>query len=192
MARRGRHVATSRSPLRLLAGARRLRHGLGTAVLGLATVALLGAAFALVGLHVSAQTVLTGSMRGTFDPGALVLTRPVAVSTVRPGDVIVFTPPGESAPYTHRVVTVSGHPEHPVLTTKGDANPSPDAWQARLTGTTVPKVFGSVPHVGRLLLALHGRGLHTALLALLGTVVAVSGTRLILGSPGPRHTPHPA
>ena len=193
MTTNGRHAAHTRNPLGLLAGVGKLRSAVLTAVLALAAIAFLGGALAIVGLHVSTRTVLTGSMRGTFDPGALVLARPMPVSAVRPGDVIVFTPPGHSTPYTHRVVTVTGSPAHPVITTKGDANPAPDSWKARLNGPTVPHVFAAVPHLGQLLLALHGRGLHTALLALLGMVLTVSGTRFILGSPQPRRThPHPA
>lgn len=189
----GRHSGSSRNPFRLLAGVGCLRGPLVTAALGLGALALIGAALCVVFLHVSMQTVLTGSMRGTFDPGALVLARSMPVSAVRPGDVIIFTPPGHSTPYTHRVVTVSGDRAHPVITTKGDANPAPDSWKARMVGPTVPHVFASVPRVGQPLLALHGRDLHTALLALLGMVIAVSGTRLILGSSKPRPAhPHPA
>lgn len=192
MASKGCHAACSRNPARLLAGVGNFRPALWTTVLGLGALALLGASLAVVTLHVSTQTVLTGSMRGTFDPGALVLSRPVPVSDIRPGDVIVFTPPGDNATYMHRVHTVTGNPADPVITTKGDANSSPDTWKAKFTGTTVPKAFFSVPHLGRALHALHWKGLNTVLLVLLGTVVAVSGTRLILGSFGPRHSPRPA
>jgi hypothetical protein len=100
--------------------------------------------------------------------------------------VLLFTPPGESSPYTHRVLTVIGDPAHPVITTQGDANPAPDPWHARLSAPTAQRVIGSVPHAGRVLLALQGRRTHAGLLALLGTVVAVSGTRTLLGSSRPR------
>jgi signal peptidase len=165
-----------------------LRSSVLTAVLAAGAVAMLVAAGLVLSLRISTHTVLTGSMRGTFDPGALVITREVPTSSIRAGDVIVFTPPGENAPYTHRVVTVAGDARHPVITTKGDANPSPDPWKARLTAPTVQRVVGSVPGAGRVLLALHGRRLHAVLLALLGTVIAVTGTRTLLGSPRPRRT----
>lgn len=192
MTHKGRHCARTRNPLR---GATQLLPTLATALLGLMALLFLAGAFAVIGLHVSTSTVLTGSMRGTFDPGALVITRPMRTSDVRAGDVIMFTPPGETTPYTHRVVTVTGDPAHPVITTKGDANPAPDRWKARLSQPTVPHVVAAVPHLGQWLIALQARGLRTLLLAVLGTVLAVSGTRLILGSPGPArslHTPHPA
>lgn len=190
------HAAATHNPVRLLAGTCELAaSALSTLVTGLmllGATAFLAGAYAIVSMHVATQTVLTGSMRGTFDPGALVFTRPMPVSAVRPGDVIVFTPPGHDAPYTHRVVTVTRHNGQPVVTTKGDANPAPDAWKAELGGSTVPRVFGHVPYVGGALLHIRSQGLHTALLALLGLVIAVSGTRVILGSPRQRTPPPPA
>ena len=187
MTTQGRHAARSRNPLPwLVSGVCELRSSVVTALLALGAMSLLVAAGLVLSLHLSTHTVLTGSMRGTFDPGALVVTRDVPTGSVRTGDVIVFTPPGESTPYTHRVLTVAGDPRHPVITTKGDANPAPDPWRARLTGPAVPRVVASVPGAGRVLLAAHGRRLHAALLALLGTVVAVTGTRTLLGSPRPR------
>lgn len=195
MSNHPRHAATTHNPVRMLSGAGGLVGSFVSALLTTAMVlgagAFLAGAYAIVSLHVATQTVLTGSMRGTFDPGALVFTRPIRTSAVKPGDVIVFTPPGHDAPYTHRVVTVTQRGGHPVVTTKGDANPSPDSWKAELQGSTVPQVIGHAPSLGRWLLAVQGRGVHSALLALLGLVVAISGSRLILGSP---HLPdrHPA
>ncbi|MCW2543642.1 MAG: signal peptidase [Frankiales bacterium] len=190
---RGRHAARTRNPIRMLSGigsfGTAVTSSLVTAVLMLGALAFVGAAFAILSLHVSAQTVLTGSMRGTFDPGAVVLSRPVPVAAIRPGDVIVFTPPGHDHAYTHRVVTVSGSADRRVVTTKGDANPAPDAWKAQLTGETVPRVFWHVPYVGRAVTAVAGRGVHTALLGALGVLVAYSGARLVLGSPRQRHRP---
>lgn len=153
-----------------------------TCLMVLGATMFLAGAYAIVSMHVATQTILTGSMRGTFDPGALVFTRPIPASSVTPGDVIVFTPPGHDDAYTHRVVSVSRPGLHPVVTTKGDANRLPDGWKAELDGSTVPKVIGHVPHLGRALLAVQGRGVHTALLALLGLVIAISGSRLLLGS----------
>lgn len=186
----GRHAATTRNPTALVRGLGSLVSDLGrslvTAGLLAGALAFLGGAFAIIDLHVSAQTVLTGSMRGTFDPGSVVLSRPVPVAAIKPGDVIVFTPPGHDRPYTHRVVTVTGPADRRVVTTKGDANPRPDAWKARLTGTTVPRVFFHVPYVGRLVVAVAGKGVHTALIGALGLLVAFSGARFLLGPKTPR------
>jgi signal peptidase len=154
-----------------------------TAVLAIGALAFAAAAYAILSLHVTGLTVLTGSMRGTFDPGSVVLSRPVPVADVKPGDVIVFTPPGQDHAYTHRVVTVSGPPDKRVVTTKGDANPSPDAWKAQLTGATVPRVFGHVPYAGHAFLAVKGPKAHSALLGVLGVIVAVTGYRFVLNAP---------
>lgn len=183
MSTRGRHAARNRNPLPVVVA---WTWALRWVLLGLAALAMAVAAGLVLTLGISTHTVLTGSMRGTFDPGALVLTRPVPMTSIRPGDVLMFTPPGQSAPFTHRVMTVTGDPEHPVITTKGDANPVPDPWHARLSGPVAQRVVGSVPHVGRLLLALQGRRTHTVLLALLGSLVAVTGTRTLLGPSRPR------
>lgn len=188
----GRHVSTSGQRIRVLSGLgdllRSLLTSLVTTALVVAAIAFLAGAYAIVVLHVAGQTVLTGSMRGTFDPGALVLSVPIPVSQVKPGDVIVFTPPGHSTPYTHRVVTVSTNKAgQRVVTTKGDANPAPDSWKAVLEGSTVPRVFAHVPYAGRAFLAVRDRTTHTTLLVLLGLVAAVAGTRLLLGSSRQRH-----
>ena len=121
----------------------------------------------------------------------MVLSRPVPVAAIRPGDVIVFTPPGHDHAYTHRVVTVSGPADQRVVTTKGDANRAPDAWKAQLKGSTVPRVFGHVPYVGHALTAVARRGVHTALLGALGVLVAFSGARLLLASGARDAAPSP-
>lgn len=133
-------------------------------------------------LHLGASPVLTGSMRGTFDPGSAIITRPVAMSSIRAGDVIVFTPPGQTDSYAHRILTVSGSPSAPVITTKGDANPAPDPWKARLTGPVAHKVVFSVPQVGHVMVALHQPKTRTIALALAGLMFTALGVRAVLGS----------
>jgi signal peptidase I len=158
----------------------------GVAVSVMAIMAMTAVAAGVFVFHVGFQPVLSGSMRPAFSPGSVVLTRPIPVADVRPGDVIMFTPPGETSSFTHRVTSVSGPAEHPIITTKGDANPVADPWKARLVNTQVPKVVGSVPKVGRLIVALHGHGSRLILLALGGLTFCIVGTRSILG-PRPEH-----
>ncbi|MCU1587511.1 MAG: signal peptidase [Frankiales bacterium] len=186
-----RHAAPTSKPVALLSTVSSygsaLAGSLVTAALTAAALLFLAAAYAILSLHVSSQVVLTGSMRGTFDPGAVVFSRPVPVDSIKPGDVIVFTPPGHDVPYTHRVVTVTGPANKRVVTTKGDANRAPDAWKAQLKGSTVPRVFAHAPYAGRALLAVKGRYAHSALLGLLGVIVAISGARFLMNSaPKPR------
>lgn len=161
--------------------------GTGRRVLRVAAAAatvVLTAAFVAAGtlvfvLHLRFQTVLSGSMRPAFAPGAVIVTEPVAVSQLRVGMIVVFEPPGEHQAYAHRIVALSGPAADPVITTKGDANPVPDPWRVHLTGTTVPRVIVAVPEAGRLWAALRSHLVALAV-AVVGISIAVAGTRAIL------------
>jgi len=133
----------------------------------------------VVALHLSIRPVLTGSMRPTYGPGAVVVTEPVPVADLRPGMIVLFTPPGEHAEFAHRIVTVTGPRTAPIITTKGDANRYPDPWHAQLTSATVPRVVATVPFVGRLMVGLRG-SLQLVLIIIGGLTVAVTGARWIL------------
>ncbi|MET3932837.1 signal peptidase I [Arthrobacter sp. OAP107] len=153
-----------------------VRRVLGLAVGVASAVVFLAACVAAPLLHISYSPVLTGSMRPAFAPGDLLITVPKTAGQLQPGDVPVFTPPDESAPYAHRITSVTGTPEHPVLTTKGDANPAPDHWRAKLDQDQVPVVVTTVPCVGNVLLWAQNpvqRALFTALFGLSLTVTSV-------------------
>jgi signal peptidase len=119
--------------------------------------ALLVAAFAFlffvgIGPHVFGYrvvTVLTGSMRGTANPGDLVVDVPVALSKVAVGDIITYeTPTPDHHVVTHRVVQVVTAGTNPTVRTQGDANDAADPWTATLSGATAWKVKAVVPHAG--------------------------------------------
>jgi hypothetical protein len=56
--------------------------------------------------------------------GDILQVRPCDVPFIRKGDVIVFTPPGDSNPIVHRVIDrISDR-----VRTRGDNNPLPDPW----------------------------------------------------------------
>src|ERR1700743_926326 len=76
-----------------------------------------------------ALSVPTGSMRPTFDPGALVLTHRVPIQSLKVGDIITYTNPlTMHSTLTHRIIRVYKiDGKIPAFITKGDANPSPDA-----------------------------------------------------------------
>lgn len=139
------------------------------------------AAAAVVALPLQLSPVLSGSMSGTFEPGALLVSRPVPAELVRPGDVIVFTPPDSGDRYAHRIVDVEPTAGGPVVVTRGDANPAPDPWRARLADERVPRVVTAVPHAGRLLASASAPDTRAALIALAGLLLCVTGTRLLLG-----------
>lgn len=145
----------------------------------------------VVALRLGLRPVLSGSMRPAFAPGALLVTRQVPADRVRPGDVIVFHPPNGAGDYAHRVTAVDPPGPHPVVTTKGDANPAADPWHAELLGDTVPVVVASLPGAGRVVAAAQRPALRSALVLVAGLVVLVVGTPAILG-PRPRRGAHAA
>jgi signal peptidase I len=154
----------------------------------LAVLAMLGCgalAATVVVLHLDIRPVLSGSMRPAFGPGAILVTRPVAVENLRPGMIAVFIPPGEHVEFSHRITSVSGSPGDPIITTKGDANVAPDPWHARLTTPTVPVVVATQPGLGYLMVAMGGP-VRFVFIILGGLVVAICGSRLILRPRQPR------
>ncbi len=154
-----------------------------TVVLLVGTGLCCGLAVATLSLHLGFRPVLTGSMRPTYGPGALLVTRQVPVRNVHPGMIVLFTPPGEHVEFAHRIATVSGPASQPIITTKGDANPAPDPWHARLTSASISEVVAEVPGVGRLMVGMHGT-LQIALIIMGGLLAAVAGSRWILAPQG--------
>ena len=156
-----------------------IRRTIGAAALVLCVV--LGAGVLLARLAGwSVAPVLTGSMVPAFAPGDLIVTRTVPVRDVEVGDVAVFVPPGETSPYAHRVVELTGSPTDPTVRTKGDANPTRDAWTVTFDRAEVPVVVAALPSVGRwfgFTTSPLARALVTALVGLLLTAYAV---RLVL------------
>src|SRR5918911_1560037 len=121
-----------------------------------AQLALVVAAVALVGLGLLPRTgwyrpvtVLSGSMRPAFAPGDMVVVTPEPVENVRRGQVISYRIPiGDHHVQTHRVIKVVRRGPHPLVRTKGDANPVADPWTAELHGTTVWRVRAVLPKLG--------------------------------------------
>ena len=162
----------------------RLASGAAGLAAALGALAMLGAGFAVVVLHVSVSPVLTGSMSPAFDAGAAVLTRPVPRTAVAEGDVLVFRPPGHSDSYAHRVVAVTQDRGVPVITTRGDANTANDPWRAVLSEPVARQVVLSVPQLGRAMVALQQPRTRPLALALAGLVFTTIGVRAVLSSTG--------
>jgi len=152
------------------------------ACLALAVSAAL--AISVITLHLGVRAVLTGSMRPDYGPGAVLLTQRIPVSAVKTGMIVLFVPPGKHSEYAHRVMSVTGTSASPIITTKGDANAAADPWHARLVTPFANQVIGSLPGLGRVIVAIRGTG--QILLAVVGGVVAIwAGTRWIFS---PRRT----
>jgi signal peptidase len=165
-------------------------HVLTTVAMLAVSAVLITAAGLLFFLHLSVEPVLTGSMRPTFDPGSVLISRSIPVQEIKPGMIVIFVPPGHAASYAHRVLTVQGSPNHPVLTTKGDANPGPDPWHARINAQSIQQVVWSLPWFGRVMVAMHGPTLSAFLIVLAGVFIAITGARAIRqprSSRVPRH-----
>lgn len=146
------------------------------------TALCMATAAGIVTMHIGVRPVLTGSMQPDYGPGALLVTRQVQTSSLRPGMIVLIVPPGEHAPYAHRVATITGTAKAPVITTKGDANRTVDPWHAKIIAPNVSVVIGSVPGIGSLLVDIHGSG--QIILAMLGgLLVAWAGVRWALGAP---------
>ena len=122
----------------------------------LARTGLLVACLALVGLGLLPRTgwyrpvtVLSGSMRPTFSPGDMVVVTPEPLRDVRVGQIISYRiPVGDHHVQSHRVIKIVRGGANPIVRTKGDANNAPDAWTAKLNGTTAWRVRAVVPKLG--------------------------------------------
>ena len=157
-----------------------------SALLGLAMAA---SAVSVFWFHLAVHPILSGSMRPTFGPGWMIVTKQIPVSQVRPGEILLFKPPGSSASFAHRVIRVEGSPNHPIIQTKGDANPVADPWRAQLKGSSAYQVVAEVPKVGWLLAGGARMWLRASLIGLVGLAVTVGGARSLLGgSVAPRHS----
>ena len=141
-------------------------------------------AISVITLHLGVRAVLTGSMRPDYGPGAVLLTKRIPVSMVKTGMIVLFVPPGKHSEYAHRITSVTGQRNSPIITTKGDANKAADPWHARFKADSVPVVVATVPWLGRLMAGIRGP-IQLTLIILGGLVAAISGARWILGAPPP-------
>lgn len=89
-----------------------------------------------------AYIIHTGSMTGSYDSGDLVIDKPVP-DHLRVGEVVTFAHAGSGEIVTHRIVSLSPAG----IRTKGDANPTPDAWTIR-PNQVKGVVTASIPKAG--------------------------------------------
>lgn len=178
----GRHAGARRTPA--VAAVPAVVGPLVRAVVTAAIVfVVVAVAAGKVFLHLGLSPVLTGSMRPSYAPGDAIVTRPVPVSALRPGMVVVFVPPGHQDAFAHRIVTVGGTPSRPVLTTRGDANPTADHWRLTLNSPTIPRVVGSLPKAGYPLVWLREPRWRAGVIGLLGLLMTTVLTRSALRAP---------
>jgi signal peptidase len=123
-------------------------------LLAVATVVVVGLAAVTVGprfLPYQALVVRSGSMSPTIPTGSIVFYRKIAATSVRVGDVIAFSKPGQpDEKVTHRVYQIGSSSTGRYFVTKGDANGAPDDWRVPAVGTGWLAVF-HVPVLGYVL-----------------------------------------
>jgi signal peptidase len=147
----------------------------------IATTALLAAAvLAGLGLVVPAllgyqrYVIVSGSMSGAYDRGALVFDEVVPVRDLRVGDVITYRPPPGSGPaglVTHRIVAIEPDGR---FRTKGDANAAVDPWTFRLPAERQARVVAGVPYAGHVLSALSDRRVRILIVGIPAALIALS------------------
>jgi signal peptidase len=135
-----------------------MRQLAGRIVTALACLVAVIAAVAVVGQltgQMRLMPVLSGSMTPTYPTGSAALVTPEPVSALRVGQVVVYhIPVLDHHLVMHRVVKVRLAGSRPVITTRGDANPVVDPWQARLADRTVWVARQDLPWAGYVIVAL--------------------------------------
>jgi len=148
------HVPQPGAPSALAVASSRFRGLLrltvdGALVALAASLLVVGALVVLLDLQLS--PILSGSMRPTIEPGDLVVTAPVSVTSLEAGDVIALYPPGQSEAVLHRLQSVTTRDGDIWITTRGDANTIDDAWGlVRLKGDVAWRLTAIVPHIGHI------------------------------------------
>jgi len=129
-------------------------------------------------------TVLSGSMAPQMPVGSVAVLVPEDPAAVRVGDVITFqAPTPDHRTVTHRVVEVIEGGHHPVLRTKGDANPVADPWTARLDGSRAWRRVAVVPGAGTVIRLLRSPTVHR-LTVQVGPAVLLASMLLAIWWPG--------
>jgi signal peptidase len=107
-------------------------------------------------LNYQTSTMLTGSMSPGINPGDVVVSVKTPVSELEVGDVITYSIPiDDRRVETHRIMSIQRSDAGvTTVTTKGDANPTPDPWAAVLVQDYVYTQAGVVPHLGDVIRAL--------------------------------------
>lgn len=127
---------------------------LGTLVILLVTFIVLGLAAITIGPRLfpyQALVVRSGSMAPAIPTGSIVFYRPIEATSVKVGDVIVFSEPGQpNTKVTHRVYSIGNSANGEYFITKGDANGSPDDWRVPAVGKGWKAVW-HIPYAGYIL-----------------------------------------
>lgn len=162
-------------------------------ICGLLALAMLVTLFLILASHLLGwrfEAILSGSMNPALKTGDLVVVSPVDSDAIRPGDIIGYHPPIDpDSLMVHRVSQVEqGNP--PSFQTKGDANPSPDAYLVS-SDNVVGRVRLHLPWVGHFTRFAQNRLGLIFLLVIPGTII-IAYELAKLRKPVVRKGPKPA
>jgi signal peptidase len=161
-------------------------------VMAFVAVVLLGvvAVVVVLGPHFGYQyaVVKTGSMTPTYPVGTVVMTERVTPESVRVGDVISWSIPGENATrVSHRVVEVIHEGNKLSFRTKGDANEEADPRLVPAASLKGRVIFG-LPQVGKLTPLLQQRGLAFGVVVVCGALlIAMEIEKIVRELRGGKH-----
>jgi signal peptidase I len=112
-------------------------------------VVVLFAAGALpMALGYHSYVMLTGSMRGTINPGDVEVVQTISPRTAKVGEIVAFRDPvRQDALVSHRVRAIKRVGNRIDVITQGDANTGSEHWSVPVDGT-VGRVVYRVPKLG--------------------------------------------
>lgn len=109
----------------------------------LCVVALSALVMAMFSIHFQASfvTITSRSMEPALRVGDLAITGNIPRLEIERGDILVLPHPDyKNVKFAHRVVEVDRKEGATVIQTKGDANPTNDAWRLRVLSEEVPRI----------------------------------------------------
>jgi len=133
--------------------ARRAKGGSLTGWIITTIVAVLIIWFSVGLFPVHPTTVISGSMRPTFDAGDVVIVAKAPGDVINQGDVIQFRK--EKVTVMHRVVEIQETEAGKFFITKGDANDKPDS-DPVIPENVVGKVVFNIPKIGWVVITVKG------------------------------------
>lgn len=119
--------------------------------------AVAGLAVAVLSGSWQVRPILSGSMQPQLPVGGVAISERMPLAALQTGDVIIFRSPADPQELVvHRVISMQPTTGGVVVKTKGDANSFVDPWSPFvLKGPYVYRVWGTVPFVGYLGVAVH-------------------------------------
>lgn len=131
--------------------------------------------------------IVSNSMEGVFERGAVVFSKAKPVGELAMGDVITYRPPAQTGInhlVTHRISDRTVNDDGTIMfRTAGDANPGKDPWTFSLLKEKQNVMEFSVPVVGYALIALSSQQVRLALITVPAVIIAGMALYDLVGEP---------